>query len=898
MSLLDNAVRQRRGVYRAARSVVKAVAGVLLRSLSLKPWSIGLARHRSSLAEGFKRQSSLGKAIEVLTLMLLAVTPFLLGTVHPWHILLTSLLAVTVLALELWRKIMHRGRVPAVSVIGLGLAVGLAWTLLQAVPLPLGLVGVLSPRAAEIREFVFEGIEHSGFAPLSLDPAGTLIDGLRFAGLLSLFLVAANRLAARGARTRRIATGIVLTAAAVSAVGLIQKLFGVGAILGLYETPAIDRNYFTATFVNPNHLAGYLGLIAPIGVGLAIESRDRAIRLLYVVASVLIAVGAILSLSRGGIIAFIAGQLFLVLLLLRRRFEGGGRGLALAPIAAGVVVAVAAFLAYDEISAELETLEDPAEISADSKIQSWKPLAPMTADFWATGIGRGAFATVYPLYKELRNTGTFTHPENEVLQVLVESGLPVGLVVLGALLAGLAGLALRRRTSPSSCGMLAGLFACSLHNLVDFNLETGAVGLAYFVMLGLLVGRWIRRRESGAAWPGGPRIAPGKLLVGVGAVLLIGISAGSWAAEHGLDSDTARVRAADLGDDPGGVLQAALDALTRRPADHYPAYVAARALAGSGRLQEALHWVNRAQYLNPSAVEPHELAAWVLRRLKKHRQAQHELRLAAEKAGGSGGAVLDRAFKIYRRPSAWLRMTPETREPRLYLARQFLRAGKPLDAQAVLEPLLEADRGDYDALMTAANASRALKLLADARRHAELAIAARPDEYRPYMLLYQFAEGGESRLAALERGLAALPDNGTLLSSKAVLQIREGAYDEAIETIGRLRRAAGPDPRRLAHAAALLGRVESARGNRFQAIQRYRRAVELDARNANHRLALIRLYERTDQADKAIAEWAALVKLFPEQSRYRESLEALKAKQTQLRDRQRIEALESGALVP
>jgi len=105
------------------------------------------------------------------------------------------------------------------------------------------------------------------------------------------------------------------------------------------------------------------------------------------------------------------------------------------------------------------------------------------------GIGRGAYETVYPLYKTLPGRGIFSHPENEVLQLVVESGVLVGLLVLAALVVTFGGLALRRRPSALSCGMLAGIFACSLHNLVDFNLETGAVGCAYFVMFGLLVGR-------------------------------------------------------------------------------------------------------------------------------------------------------------------------------------------------------------------------------------------------------------------------------------------------------------------------------------------------------------------------------------------------------------------------
>jgi len=812
-----------------------------------------------------------------LILGLLVSTPLLVGTVHAWTILVTSLVAIAALALDALRAIRTGEDRPALTLAGLGLAVGLGFTLVQAVPLPAALVSWLSPAAFELRQFVPQGQPPPSWMPLSLDPAGTLKDALRFGGLLAAFLVAANRLARSGALQRRVCGALVIVAGAISAIGLLHKLLGAQSILGVYDTSAVTQNFFTATFVNPNHLAGYLGLIAPLAIGLAIETRDSWLRPTCVLAAVFIALGAVLSLSRGGIIAFVAGQLFLLALLARRRL-GSGRRLALAPLVAGLVVAISAWLAYEEISAELNTLKDPAELSAYDKFQAWKPLEPMARDYWAAGIGRGAFATVYPRYQTLPARGTFTYPENEVLQVLVECGLPVGLLVLGLLGLTLVGLALRARASALACGGLAGLFACSLHNLVDFNLETNAVGLAYFTVLGLLVGQWMRARPEGARIPAWPAVRARTLLVAAALMLVLGLTAGAWAAWHWLPTDTARLHALQVqGGDEAAVQRLALEQAGRRPADYHPAYAAARALYRSGDLSGARRWAERTQRLNPLASEPHELMALILGRSGEHRAAWDEVRRAAERASSGQAALLDRWYQNYPGTLAWLRMTPEERRARLHLARRLLARERPLNAQAALALVLVADPADLEARLLAADAAAGQGRLDEARQHLELARAAHPGRAEPYSRLARLAQGPQRR-ALLEQGLARLPGDAGLTRELVVELSRSGEHERALELTAALERAAGLDPRQRAAVEMVRGRVELARGKPFLAIEHYTRAVELAPRNPAYRIALAGLFERTGQPELARAEYRVLVRQHPEREDLRGRLEALESK--------------------
>ncbi|MBK9519343.1 MAG: O-antigen ligase family protein [Anaeromyxobacter sp.] len=310
----------------------------------------------------------------------------------------------------------------AVGLAGLALLVVLAATALQLAPLPAWL-HLLSPSARDLFSGALAPLGlYPAARPLSLDPAATGRLLAASAGGLAAFW-AAWALGETHRRRDLLVRALGLGGLLVALVALGQALLGFGTLL----SPA-------APFVNPNHLAGHLGLTSFVLLGLALKARGQA-RLLWLMAFALAGAVVFLSLSRGGIAAFLGGAvLFVALAAWRRRPEGSGAGpprgrwALLGGLAAAL--SVAAYLALDPVLAELGTVGRAGE---ETKLALWRPALQLVRDYPLTGIGRGAFGTVYPAYKTEPELVTFTHLENEWLQAPVELGLPVGLLLVGAL---------------------------------------------------------------------------------------------------------------------------------------------------------------------------------------------------------------------------------------------------------------------------------------------------------------------------------------------------------------------------------------------------------------------------------------------------------------------------------
>src|SRR5262249_55006120 len=105
------------------------------------------------------------EAAEVLLIVALFVAPLAIGSVRPWAI---AMVVARAAAAALAAAIGHPRAVPwpvwaaaaAAAVVGL-----------QAVPLPAGLLRVLSPRAVEILELATPGARFEGMHSIALDPA-------------------------------------------------------------------------------------------------------------------------------------------------------------------------------------------------------------------------------------------------------------------------------------------------------------------------------------------------------------------------------------------------------------------------------------------------------------------------------------------------------------------------------------------------------------------------------------------------------------------------------------------------------------------------------------------------------------------------------------------------------
>ncbi len=580
-----------------------------------------------------RRTSRYSLGAEAALAGLIVLCPLALGGAPTWvHWPLVGLAALASLlaGVGAWRQD-HTLHVPLLAV---PLAAGAVLCLVQLLPLPTGWLEVVSPEAAALREFALVPLGLSSARPVSLDPPATW-RALAAYLAYTLALVAAVEVCRSGRSRRRLLATLSLTGAGVSLIGWVHALLGLTALFGVraytYAQPPL-----VTTFGNPNHLAGFLGLCSTVALGLALTSERRLRGVLFAAAALISGGGVFLSLSRAGILFFLLGQGLLSVWVLRerrgsRRREQGAparsRG-ALVLLVLGATVAVGGYVAWEKLVAEASSADSVEELR-HSKLNLWPMMADAARAFPVLGMGRGAFESAFTRYQTEPNPNTLTHPENAVLQLGAEFGVP-GLVVLGLMLWGFLRLVRRERLGRLEVAVLSGVAALGLHNLFDFSLELSACAVAVWVALAVVARP--EERESTApslmAW----RLSPTKGM-GIAAVLALLAGIALVPGRHTIAEAEAELVELVRARAPLDQVRArALVLIDRHPADYllYGLAGSAYATGGKATAGEALAFVNRALYLRPMDAASHRIAARALLASGRRSQAFLEYRLAYE----------------------------------------------------------------------------------------------------------------------------------------------------------------------------------------------------------------------------------------------------------------------------
>ncbi|HOX43454.1 MAG TPA: tetratricopeptide repeat protein [Myxococcota bacterium] len=825
--------------------------------------------------------------VEVST-YLLALSPLALGAVH-----LPSVAALLALACAgfvglLWatRRQGHRIRMFPLGVLLLAAA---GACLLQVLPLPRALLGLLSPGAAELTARVLEGTPLLGaWRPASLAPPATWLEVMKYLAYALALLTAVNYYQDR-TRARRLLKAVAWSGFLVALTGFVHKLFAAETILGLY--PIGPGTFFFSTFVNPNHLAGLLCLTAPVALGLALSARERPDRALYGFMGVVAGVGVFMTLSRGGMVAFGTAMLFLMAHGALRQSRKLKR-VALAQGLAALVLLIAGYLAYDTIMRELRTLGDLEGLRAEVKVRVWGSALPLLRDFPALGIGRGAFATAFPMVNEVTATHTFTHPENLAVQAGVEWGPVLGALWLLGLL-GVFALALRRaRTSFSMAGALAGVFGVFLQNSADFSLEIAGVMMPCVLVLGVLTASPFSHAGPPFEWETRPRLGR-RLAWGLAGLALALLVLGTWqAGAHALEPATLAVTA--LQDaapaepcDPSPLGQATCELLDSYPADYLPHLVLGRAAlrARPPQVQLAVRHLERAMLLNPANARAHQLAGRALLLAGARDQALGEYRLAARHEPKTLPAVLGEVLKLTGDPDLALRATPDEAEAYLAAAR-FLWGKKLLpQAEEAARLALERNSTSLAALDLMGEMALAKGQLQAAEAHARQGMQIDPLHPENHDLLARalLAQGKPDQAEqALRLGLESAPDSALLAHRLVELYLQGQKYREAEELVDRMFTFAAPDDAAQARLFLIQARIKEARGMAFEARQAYRQAAEASPQNpaVQHQLGL---------AEARVGNWDEAERIFSTLHRLGYKAEEMEQRLAVVREARRIE---------
>ena len=297
---------------------------------------------------------------------------------------------------------------------------------------------------------------------------------------------------------------------------LVHILVGVGCLIAGYavlqllresdsvlwlQQPSGYSKRAGGTFVNPNHLAGFLCLLIPISWGVVFLGKEApVVKILHAYAALVMMTGVAVTMSRGGWFASGVGVALLAGYMIFRRTE-----LRWPAVIAASVLALAAFgyvSSVEKAKARITEVTGEGTVDAgSSRLWLWRPALAMWREHPITGVGPLHYDVEFAAYRpwQIQVHPGFTH--NEYLEVLVDYGL-VGESLLGlATLFFVGGLIrtakyvergvsdLGQRLSNRSAlffGTAAGLGGLAVHCLVDFDLQIPAISLLASLLGGVL----------------------------------------------------------------------------------------------------------------------------------------------------------------------------------------------------------------------------------------------------------------------------------------------------------------------------------------------------------------------------------------------------------------------------
>lgn len=377
---------------------------------------------------------------------------------------------------------------------------------LQVVPLPLGLVRVIAPGSYDFRRLYAPEFGRMKFTTLSIVPAETIGAALFLAALFILgYLVL--RTVTRGRQIRTILAVLVGAGAFQALYGLFELTRGSPRLL--FYKKAINLDSVTGTFVNRNHFCGYVEMIVPLALGLAIgrimsarhetrgarekllawTTRDMLANVLILAAALVMALAIVLSNSRSGL-AVLAFSLFLFLELWFSSFSRTGfrRPWVGKTVRVGLVALTVVVLSLSVGSTIRRFARD--DLLRENRPQYWTTTLAMIREFPVFGTGLGTFAAAYDAYEKTSSTELrLVHAHNDYLEYAAELGLLGVVLLLGLVLyvALSAYLAWRERRSfqarALALGGLVSIAGIGLHAVTDFNLHIPANMVLFAVVL-------------------------------------------------------------------------------------------------------------------------------------------------------------------------------------------------------------------------------------------------------------------------------------------------------------------------------------------------------------------------------------------------------------------------------
>ncbi len=293
----------------------------------------------------------------------------------------------------------------------------------------------------------------------------------------------------RGQKTLILCRLIALFGGILSFVGLWQYLEGLPKDWGHIQWS------LSSVYPNHNHFAGFLELVFPVSLGLAIAERNTTKKILYVFLCVLMGIAFIFTLSRGGYVSIFTGFLVLLILLVKKKKVLGNIWPVIMTVAF-LAVGASFLLGWGPVGASLGTVARiiKGDVSlAGNRLFVWVGAWAMIGQYPWFGSGPGTFEFSFLRYRPEGFIGRPVFAHDDFLNLQGDCGMiaffAAALLFLAIIRHGLRIIHQddNRFRICVEAGCIAAIAALSVHSLVDFNFHIPANWMWAAIFAGLLM---------------------------------------------------------------------------------------------------------------------------------------------------------------------------------------------------------------------------------------------------------------------------------------------------------------------------------------------------------------------------------------------------------------------------
>jgi len=438
---------------------------------------------------------------------ILIFTPLAFGTVEPWSVALMEAAALSALLLLLFNT-MRRKETSLYEIPGITpLVFFFACILFQLVPLPSGVVAVISPETYALYQATSSRNEPIQWMSLSINHKATVAEFFRIFSYGAFYILTVQLLADKKL-FKRVITVLAVFASVLSFFAILQHILSNGKIFWFRELTMGGTPF--GPYVNRNHYAGLMEMLFPLVLALFLYYKPHVsyksfrekiaelfnmqktnIHILLGFACVLIGTSVFLTLSRSGIVSLSLSMVIFGFMIIVRGMSTK-RGIIIMAVFLLIALSVGWF-GWDPVFERFERMMNAQGDISEQRLQLWRDSGNIIRDFPATGTGFGSFINIYPRYRTLSGDAVADHAHNDYIELLSNGGVIAFIIFVWFILTV---LYKALKTYPERhemysiyifLGCMTGIIAMLMHSTTDFNLQIGANGLYFIFLFGLAV---------------------------------------------------------------------------------------------------------------------------------------------------------------------------------------------------------------------------------------------------------------------------------------------------------------------------------------------------------------------------------------------------------------------------